>query len=1446
MADPNVIPTTTQGGMSLSNIPILNNSEDWTRWNREMRDYLIFSGYADLLDGPHAERTTLQPRACAAIRNRCGYNAYTIVEDITTVFDMFGALEKDFKPSGPGTFALLCQRFQELTINDCKDVSDYVEQFRKTQNELRQLEKSLVFPAPFLVQKFLHGLGPAYAIFRTTFNQTRNILPETDKPAVTFDVTARAAIVEERSMRSDETASQAFYTQYKAKQLSNGHLASEEKLCTVPGCGKKYHVESECWIAHPELKAGHLKQKEKKRKAYEEREERKKQKKAKDDKDKGNEDEPANQLMFMAQSGLGVDLTKVFPLDSACTQHTVCDKSLFTEYHVISRSHSIGGIGGVSCKPLGHGTISLPMNVKGTKVMMPISGVLHSPGVQVNLLSVDQFQRNGVDVQLALTGFTLQKDFSPVFKTTRYKGLYLMNLWEQNLPTNRTIQCAMASYSLSDPTVQIWHERMGHLGEAGLKKLEGMATGIDLKKPYKNTCTCEACVYGRMKENPHNHLIKPGEHPMDLIHVDLCGPFPILGDKGERYWMTFLDDATQASEVVCLKNKREAPKALKEYLLRNEHPERRCHYIRLAETSANDSWIDLDNCIAVGPSMDISMSYNTPAHLQRKTHRIRLDQESVLSSDDMKNFLREKGIVAEVTATDQHQQNGPAERLNGVLMDKMHPMLLSAKLDKKYWPHAVLTGNYLRNRSPQARLDCTPYQEWHKAKPDLSHIRPFGCTAFARVVDPKKVRDVKAIKCKLLGFESSTIYRLLTPQGKVIRWNNVHFDEPKPYLKRRAEYESENPDRRPRIEVITSTSLTPAPQHVGASSSAEGGIELELPPDDQAPLPTSSPTEINPMTSQALSPSGQLTLDAEHVGVSNPEPHLSRTQRRHPEIHVRRSVRSNKATLDRTKVHHATWALLTAAMPAEPYEPKTYKQAVECVFWRLWEKGMKEEMDQLLQNNTWILVDYPPDRKVLRGKWVYKLKRGPQGEVLRHKARWVVRGFEQIDGLDFYETFASVVKPMSYKALFALAAALDLEIEQMDVKTAFLYGTIAEEIYVEQPTGMEDGTSRVCKLLKALYGLKQAPRVWYDTLTAFLSDLGFKPLSADLSVFVRDHVFIAVYVDDLLIFGPMKKEIQEIKDRLSERFKMTDVGPVAYYLGIEVTRDRPNRTIYLSQAGYIEKVIRDFDLSGLSPVKTPMDPQEHLEKSDEGYEATEYLRKWYQSAVGSLMYAMLGTRPDLAYAVSVVSRYSSNPNDKHQKAVKRIFRYLNGTIDLTLTYRGDLMPLNGYTDADWAGDRDTRRSTSGFTFNIGSGALSWQSKRQPTVALSSCEAEYMGQTQATKEAVWLRALLKDLDEAYDAPMATVIHCDNQGAMALAKNPEFHARTKHIGIQHHFVREKISDGDIELKFVPTEQQIADGLTKALPKDRFEEFRRALGLELPRRITKSFNTQVEGRR
>jgi hypothetical protein len=291
---------------------------------------------------------------------------------------------------------------------------------------------------------------------------------------------------------------------------------------------------------------------------------------------------------------------------------------------------------------------------------------------------------------------------------------------------------------------------------------------------------------------------------------------------------------------------------------------------------------------------------------------------------------------------------------------------------------------------------------------------------------------------------------------------------------------------------------------------------------------------------------------------------------------------------------------------------------------------------------------------------------------------------------------------------------------------------------------------------------------------------------------------------------------------------MTDLGPVNYYLGMTVTRDRPNRTLRLGQHAYLTKVLRDFGMEDCNSAATPMDANgSNLVSAPKDYIAPAFEVKEYQKLIGSLMYAMLGSRPDIAFAVSMVSRFAANPTPEHMKAAKRILRYLRGTLDYQLTYRGDLTALTGYSDADWAGDKDTRRSTGGFVFNVGSGIVSWSSKRQATVALSSCESELMAETQAAKEAVWLCRFLSQVLQ--QDQVAVVIHCDNQGAIALAKNDQFHARTKHIDIREKWIREAVAAKQVTLEYISTDLQLADGLTKPLSRDKFEFFRASIGVE-----------------
>jgi hypothetical protein len=275
-----------------------------------------------------------------------------------------------------------------------------------------------------------------------------------------------------------------------------------------------------------------------------------------------------------------------------------------------------------------------------------------------------------------------------------------------------------------------------------------------------------------------------------------------------------------------------------------------------------------------------------------------------------------------------------------------------------------------------------------------------------------------------------------------------------------------------------------------------------------------------------------------------------------------------------------------------------------------------------------------------------------------------------------------------------------------------------------------------------------------------------------------------------------------------------------------VKQDRANKRLALSQEAYINRMLSDFGMKDCKPAATPMDKNLKIEPNDPSFKASADVCQKFAKAIGTLMYLMLGTRPDIAYAVAYLSRWMANPTPTCETALKRLFRYLQGTRTLELTFQGELGPLVGYTDADWGGDPQTRRSTSGYTFSMGSAVISWSSKRQLTVALSSCEAEYMGETQATKEAVWLRSLLKEMN--HEQLRATIIFGDNQGAIALAKNPQYHARTKHISIQQHYVREVVEAGEVKMEFIPTSKMIADGLTKPLPRPAFEKFRSLLGL------------------
>jgi hypothetical protein len=376
---------------------------------------------------------------------------------------------------------------------------------------------------------------------------------------------------------------------------------------------------------------------------------------------------------------------------------------------------------------------------------------------------------------------------------------------------------------------------------------------------------------------------------------------------------------------------------------------------------------------------------------------------------------------------------------------------------------------------------------------------------------------------------------------------------------------------------------------------------------------------------------------------------------------------------------------------------------------------------------------------------------------------------------------------------------------------------LAEDIYMKFPPGYVPATSGTgLKLIRSLYGLKQSPRVWWKLISSYLATIGFTRLEADWGLYYRktDNTYLLLYVDDVLIASRTGKAIDSVREALTAQWKWSDIGEAGYILGLKIDRHRPARTLRLSQSAYLERMLEKFGMQHARPVSTPLEDA-RLHKQDDSIPVDNARRSLYQSIVGSLMWCAMSARPDMAFTVGYLSRFNSNPSEQHLQAAKRALAYIRKTTELVLTLGGTGSGkgrLIGYCDSDYAGDLETRRSTTGFVFKYRNSVIAWGSTRQATVATSTCEAEYMALTEAVKEAIWLRRILTELDKDYCG--ATQLYCDNQGALALADNPGKHKRTKHIDIRYHYVRETVDNGLIMLQHIGTNDQAADMLTKAL--------------------------------
>lgn len=480
------------------------------------------------------------------------------------------------------------------------------------------------------------------------------------------------------------------------------------------------------------------------------------------------------------------------------------------------------------------------------------------------------------------------------------------------------------------------------------------------------------------------------------------------------------------------------------------------------------------------------------------------------------------------------------------------------------------------------------------------------------------------------------------------------------------------------------------------------------------------------------------------------------------------------------------------------------------------------------RNNTWELTDLPRGHKTIGVKWVYKRKLKENGEVDKYKARLVAKGYKQEFGVDYKEVFAPVARHDTIKLMIALAAQHSQPIFQLDVKSAFLHGDLQEQVFIDQPPSYVKlgSENKVYKLKKALYGLKQAPRARYSRIDTYFSKQGFKKCPYEHTLFIKIEdggklLIVCLYVDDLIFTRNDSAMFEKFKRSMMVEFDMSDLGMMHYFLGSEVKQFATG--IFISQEKYVREILDRFQMKNCNSMSTPTEVGLKLRKNREGKKVDSTL---YKQIMGSLMY-LTATRPEITYSVSLISRYMENPTELHLLAAQRIFRYLQGTIDFGLLYKkGKKLDLFGFTDSDYAGAIDDRKSTSGYVFMLGSRAVSWSSKKQPIVTLSTTEAEFVAATSCACQAIWLKKILEELHFKQEG--ATAIYCDNSSTIKLSKNPVLHGRSKHIDVKVHFLRDLTKEGVIDLIYCRTEDQVADIFTKPIKLAAFQKLRKLLGI------------------
>jgi hypothetical protein len=656
-----------------------------------------------------------------------------------------------------------------------------------------------------------------------------------------------------------------------------------------------------------------------------------------------------------------------------------------------------------------------------------------------------------------------------------------------------------------------------------------------------------------------------------------------------------------------------------------------------------------------------------------KISTVRSDQGGEFTANDFEAFCTQQGIRHQTKPAYTPQLNDVAERKNRTILDMARSLLKAKKLPKQYWAEAVSCAVYLLNRCPTRSLQAvTPQEAWSGHKPSVTHLRVFGCVAYAKIPDARRTKlDDKSEKCIFIGYGDRRMgYKLYNPiTKKVIMSRDVIFEEDKSW--------QWNDDQ----EAIK-------------------WISTDLILEDEVEVPTVL-VEGPILPAEPQSPEHKFPVfNRRNTSESSSIPASTSSSSEGP-----RRMRSLEELYDATQVMEDTTLFCFFANT----DPLSFNEAVTE---EKWIEAMDEEIHTIEKNDTWKLTYLPENKKAIGVKWVYKTKKNVKGEVQRYKARLVAKGYKQREDIDYGEVFAPIARLETIKLMISLAAQHRWKIYQLNVKSAFLNGFLEEEIYVEQPLGYikAKNNSKVYKLKKALYGLKQAPRAWNTRIDRYFQENGFEKCPYEHAIYVKKEadgsiLFACLYVDDLLFTGNNPIMFEAFKKSMVQEFEMTDIGLMAHFLGLEVVQKEEG--IFVSQNSYAKDILERFKMESCNPVSTPVENGVELRKSKVGNVDPTY----FKSLVGSVRH-LTCTRPNILYGVGLINRYMETPDQSHLNTAKRILRYIKGIINKGMFYTSSTnFNLVGYSDSDWGRDLDERKSTTGFVFFMGDTSFTWSSKK---------------------------------------------------------------------------------------------------------------------------------------